>query len=237
MFDTKKPARIPVSDRRDPKSFETREPWQACERLNRGHDEDFVETDISSSGHPRQDVRDRDLADFDTIDHDRKGMAGHENFAGSVTGRAGLGMDQDLPPDHVEDPIEGDPHARINAGHLEVFIQTEMSDLDQEGDIDRFGVALLEFLILSIPPDDRQVRLRLVKVRDSHRCLRRHAPPGSDDPQECVSCPLACDDVEWFLGDLPHQDAVDQVDPVIVEDTRHPLVFIDGDPVHRERRR
>jgi hypothetical protein len=147
MFDTKKPARIPVSDRRDPKSFETREPWQACERLNRGHDEDFVENDISSSGHPRQDVRDRDLADFDTIDHDRKGMAGHENFAGSVTGRAGLGMDQDLPPDHVEDPIEGDPHARINAGHLEVFIQTEMSDLDQEGDIDRFGVALLEFLI------------------------------------------------------------------------------------------
>ena len=84
-----------------------RDPGPGVEPTSSSHSRD----EDSSTGCPWQNLRDRDLADLDAIDHDRQGVAGHEDLAGPVTGRAGLGIDQDLPPHHVEDPVEGNPRA------------------------------------------------------------------------------------------------------------------------------
>ena len=65
---------------------------------------------VASGGRrdPWQDFSDGDLADLETVDHDRYGLALFEDAARRITVRVRTGVDLDLAVDQVDDPVDGD---------------------------------------------------------------------------------------------------------------------------------
>ena len=83
-----------------------------------------------------QDVGQRDLADFGTIDHHVQDMGRHENLQRLVTGRAGVRIDLDLAVDQIDDPVDRDAGLAIDLGLMvTVIAEAGVGDLDHQGDI------------------------------------------------------------------------------------------------------
>jgi tetratricopeptide (TPR) repeat protein len=183
----------------------------------------------------RQDVVHGNLAQRLASDHDGHGLPLRVNLARTVTLRSRVGKDLDLAMDQVDDPVDRDPTAGVSHPLLApVLIEGSEGHLGQESHV--LGARDPVRVILGGPPDDRDVRLRLVIVGDADRLLRAPGPTGTDD----VSQPI-----EEFPGGiamlralchLVHHVAVQEFDPVgILEGSRQddPLILIDGDAVHR----
>lgn len=80
-----------------------------------------------------QDVRNRDFADLDTIDHHAQHMAGGQDLVLPIAARSWVGVGLDLAIDQVHEPGNRDAAGGMDLGHRPVVVHARVRHLDDQG--------------------------------------------------------------------------------------------------------